>query len=95
MDGPFQMQISSLDYSSYVGAIGTGLIKRGKVATNMPVAIIDHDGKKRNGRVLQVLGFMGLERTQIESAEAGNIIAVSGIENIRISDTLCDTECLD
>ncbi len=95
IDGPFQMQISSLDYSSYVGAIGTGLIKRGTAVTNMPVTIVDRDGKKRNGRVLQVLGFMGLERTQIESAQAGNIIAVSGIENIRISDTLCDPECVE
>jgi len=90
LDGPFQMQISSLDYSSYVGAIGVGRIKRGRIKTNTPVSIIDRDGKTRQGRVLQVLGFMGLERTEVPEASAGDIIAVTGIENIRISDTLCD-----
>ncbi len=90
LEGPFQMQITALDYSSYVGAIGTGRVKRGRVKTNMPVSIIDADGTTRSGRVLQVLGFMGLERVEVEEAEAGDIIAVSGIENIRISDTLCD-----
>lgn len=92
LDGPFQMQISSLDYSSYVGAIGVGRVTRGQVSPNMPVTIIDREGKTRSGRVLQVLGFMGLERDEVKSAQAGDIIAVTGIEKIRISDTLCAPE---
>ncbi len=90
LDAPFQMQISSLDYSSYVGAIGIGRIQRGRLKRNMPVTIIDRDGKKRNGKILQILGFLGLQRVEIESAEAGDIVAVTGIDNLRISDTLCD-----
>jgi GTP-binding protein len=89
-EGPFQMQVSSIAYSSYVGAIAIGRITRGKVRTNQPVVIIDHDGKTRNGKVLQVLGFMGLERTEVPEAAAGDIIAITGIEGPRISDTLCD-----
>ena len=88
-DGPFQMRVSQLDYNSYVGLIGIGRIERGKVRTNMPVAIVDRDGKKRNGRVLQVLGFMGLERREVPEAEAGDIIAISGVESLSISDTVC------
>ena len=88
-DGPFQMRLSQLDYNSYVGLIGIGRIQRGKVRTNMPVAIVDRDGKKRTGRVLQVLGFMGLERKEVPEAEAGDIVAISGIENLSISDTVC------
>jgi len=88
-DGPFQMRLSQLDYNSYVGLIGIGRIQRGKVRTNMPVAIVDRDGKKRNGRVLQVLGFMGLERKEVPEAEAGDIVAISGIESLSISDTVC------
>ena len=90
VNGPFQMQISSLDYSSYVGAIGIGRISRGQVKTNTPVSIIDSEGKVRQGRVLQVLGYMGLERNEVPSASAGDIIAVTGIEGLNISDTLCD-----
>ena len=89
-EGPFQMQVSSIAYSSYVGAIAIGRITRGQVKPNQPVVIIDHDGKTRNGKVLQVLGFMGLERTEVPEAMAGDIIAITGIEGPRISDTLCD-----
>lgn len=89
-NGPFQMQISLLDYSSYVGAIGIGRIKRGKARTNMPVNIIDREGKKRQGRILQVLGHMGLERHQVDEASAGDIVAITGIEGLKISDTICD-----
>ena len=88
-DGPFQMRISQLDYNSYVGLIGIGRIQRGKVRTNMPVAVIDRDGKKRNGKILQVLGFMGLERKEVAEAEAGDIVAISGVEGLGISDTVC------
>jgi GTP-binding protein len=90
VDGPFQMQITSLAYSSYVGVIGTGRIKRGKVRTNMPVAVVGRDGKVRQGRVLQVLGFMGLDKIEVPEAQAGDIIAVTGIEELGISETVCD-----
>src|SRR5699024_6756502 len=88
-EGAFQMRISQLDYSSYVGVIGVGRVERGTVRTNMPVSVIDREGKKRQGKVLQVLGFMGLERTEVREARAGDIIAISGIENLGISDTVC------
>lgn len=90
LDGPFQMQISQLDYSSYVGAIGIGRISRGKVRPNMNVSVIDRDGKIRNGKILQVLGYLGLERKPEDEASAGDIVAITGIDNLRISDTLCD-----
>ncbi len=88
--GPFQMQVTSLSYSTYVGLIGIGRIRRGSVRTNQAVAVVDREGKKRSGRVLQVLGFSGLKREEIPEAQAGDIVAISGIENISISDTLCD-----
>ena len=89
-EGPFQMQISTLAYSTYVGLIGIGRIRRGRVKTNQPVMVVDREGKKRQGRVLQVLGFKGLKREEIEEASAGDIVGVSGLEKIGISDTLCD-----
>jgi GTP-binding protein len=89
-NGPFQMQVSSLDYSSYVGAIAVGRIKRGRVKANQQVAVVDCDGKQRNAKVLQVLGFMGLERAEVPEAAAGDIIALTGIESPHISDTICD-----
>lgn len=89
-DGPFQMRISSLSYSNYVGVIGVGRVQRGTVRTNMPVSVIDRAGKVRNGKVLQVLGFMGLERIEVERAHAGDIIAISGIDGLGISETVCD-----
>jgi len=92
--GPFQMQISSLAWSSYVGAIGIGRIARGSIKPNTPIVVIDREGKQRNGRILQVLGFAGLERVEIPDANAGDIVAISGVENIRISDTLCDPKCV-
>ncbi|MDF3054982.1 MAG: typA [Gammaproteobacteria bacterium] len=95
IEGPFQMQVTTLDYSSYVGAIAIGRIARGKVKTNTPVTLIDSEGKTRNGRVLQVLGYLGLDRTEIPNAQAGDIIAISGIESPHISDTLCDPSCVE
>lgn len=89
-DGPLQLQISTLDYNSYVGIIGIGRIRRGEVKTNMAVKIIDDAGKVRGGRVLQVLSFNGLERVEVGSAEAGDIVAITGIDPLSISDTLCD-----
>ena len=88
--GPFQMQVISLDYNSYVGVIGIGRIARGKVKTNTAVTIIDRNGAKRNGRMLQILGFLGLERIEVPEAQAGDIIAFTGIAPLNISDTLCD-----
>lgn len=94
-DGPFQMQIVSLDYSTYVGVIGIGRIKRGQIKTNMAVTIIDREGNKRNGRILQLLGFMGLDRTEVPEAFAGNIVAITGIDKLKISDTICDPACVE
>jgi GTP-binding protein len=92
MEGPFQMQVSSLDYNSYVGVIGIGRIKRGRVKTNAQVVLINPEGKTRKAKVLQVLGFNGLERIEVPEAEAGDIIAFTGIQGLQISDTLCDPE---
>ena len=88
-DGPFQMLISQLDYNNFVGVIGIGRIQRGTLKKNMPVTVIGRDGKKRQGKVMQVLGFMGLERIEQDSAEAGDIVAISGIQDLTISDTVC------
>jgi len=89
-DGPFQLQVSSLDYNSYVGVIGIGRIRRGKVKTNTPVIILDHEGNRRTGRMLQILGFQGLERIEFPEAAAGDIIAFTGIDRLGISDVICD-----
>jgi len=94
-DGPFQMRVTSLDYNSYVGVIGVGRIQRGKVRTNQQVVVVGADGTRRNARVLQVLGFMGLERVEVPEAQAGDIIAFSGIEGLGISDTLCDPSAVE
>ena len=91
-DGPFQMRISLLDYSSYVGVIGVGRIRRGQVRTNQRVTVVDTEGKQRNGRVLQVLGFRGLERLEVPTGDAGDIVAISGIDNLGISETVCSRD---
>ena len=88
-DGAFQMRISQLDYNNFVGVIGIGRIQRGTLNKGMPVAVIDRHGKKRQGKVMQVLGFLGLERIEQDSAEAGDIVAISGISDLTISDTIC------
>jgi GTP-binding protein len=90
IDGPFQMQITSLDYSSFVGAIGIGRIERGVAKKNMQNLLVAPDGSKRNVKIVQLLGFSGLERHEVNSATAGDIVGVVGIENISISDTLCE-----
>ena len=90
--GPLQMQISALDYSSYVGVIGVGRITRGTLAPNTQVTVVDGEGGTRKGKVLQVMGYLGLERIDVEAAEAGDIVCVTGIEGLNISDTLCDPE---
>ena len=90
VEGPFQMQVSQLDYNSYVGVIGVGRITRGSIESNTPVTVVDRDGGRRNGRILQIMGFHGLERVERERAQAGDIIAFTGLERLNISDTLCD-----
>jgi len=87
-DGPFQMRISQLDYNNFVGVIGIGRVQRGTLKKGMQVAVIDREGKKRQGKIAQVLGFLGLERIEQDSAEAGDIVAISGIADLTISDTL-------
>ena len=89
---PFQMQISALDSNEYVGVIGIGRIKAGKIKPNDPVVIIDSDKEERKGKVLQVMSHRGLERIEVSEADAGDIVCVSGIEKIFISDTLCSPE---
>jgi len=92
VDGPLQLQVSQLDYSNYVGSIGIGRIRRGTIRRAMPVAVIDREGNVRNERIGQVFGFMGLERVEVEEAKAGDIIAFSGLEAPKISDTICDPD---
>ena len=93
--GRFQMQISTLDYSSYVGAIGIGRIQRGRVQTNTPIVLVGAAGVRRHARVLQVLRAVGLERKEVAEAGAGDIVAVTGIDHLRVSDTLCDPEAVE
>lgn len=88
-NGPLQLQVSSLTYDSYVGVLGIGRIQRGQIEANSPVGIVSADGSVRNGRVLELFGFHGLERIKIPSAGAGDIIVFSGIDDLAISDTLC------
>ena len=95
VDGAFQMQISSLDYNSFVGVIGVGRIQRGSIKTNTPVVVVDKDGNKRNGRILKIMGYHGLERVDVESAQAGDIVCVTGIDSLNISDTLCDPKVVE
>ena len=90
VDGPFRMQISSLDYNSFVGVIGIGRIERGQVKTNTPVTVIDKDGKTRNGRILKIMGYHGLDRVDVDSAQAGDIVCITGLDDLNISDTICD-----
>ncbi len=94
-EGALQMQISALDYSSYVGVIGVGRITRGTLQPNTQVTVVADDCAARRGRVLQVMGYMGLERIDVASANAGDIVCVTGIEGLNISDTLCDPDVLE
>ena len=94
-EGPFQMQISALDYSSYVGVIGVGRVTRGKISRNTPVTVIDSENKTRPGRVLEILGNMGVERVPVEEATAGDIVCITGIDGLNISDTLCSPETVE
>jgi len=92
VDGPLQLQVSSLDYDPYVGVLGIGRISRGQISANTAVTIVRADGTQRNGRVMDLYGFHGLERRPVEVAGAGDIIVFSGIDDLKISDTICDRE---
>jgi len=91
-DGPLQLQVSSLDYDTYVGVLGIGRISRGTLKTNAPVSVVAPDATSRRARVLEVFGFSGLKRQRIDSASAGDIVVFSGIDRLGISDTLCDRD---
>ncbi|WP_338518642.1 translational GTPase TypA [Alteromonas gracilis] len=95
VDGAFQMQISQLDYNSYVGVIGVGRVKRGSVKPNQQVTVVTADGQKRNGKVGLVYGYLGLARHEVESAHAGDIIAITGLGELKISDTICDVNTVE
>jgi len=90
VDGPLQLQVTLLDYSSYVGAIGIGRIKRGTIKRGMTVTVVSREGKQRSEKITQILGFHGLTRVEVESAGAGDIVAFAGISEPKVSDTLCD-----
>ena len=91
-NAPFRMQISALDSNSYVGVIGIGRITGGYVKPNDKVVVVNKDGIERKAKILQILGHHGLERVEIDDAEAGDIVCITGIESLNISDTLCDPE---
>ena len=95
LEGPLQMQVSALDYSSYVGVIGIARIRRGRLRRNTQVVIANADGGERRGRVLQILAFHGLERVELDEASAGDIIAFTGVDGLKISDTICDPEVVE
>ena len=93
--GALQMQISALDYSSYVGVIGIGRIKRGKIKPNEQVIVISPDESEKKGKVLQVMGYEGLERVEVQEAVAGDIICITGIDKLNISDTICSPDAIE
>ena len=95
IDGPLQLQISALDSNSYVGVIGIGRIKQGSVKPNDQVVVINRDGETRKGKVLQVMGYEGLDRIEISKAEAGSIVCITGIDKLNISDTVCDPSSIN
>ncbi len=95
LEAPFQMQISSLDYSEYEGVIGLGLIKRGAVEKGKAITLITREGDERNGRIASIYLNKGLERFRVESAHAGDIVCITGIDGINISDTLCDISAVE
>lgn len=89
INGPLQMQISALDFSNYVGVIGLGRITRGEIVAGDQIVVVSRDGEERKGKILQVMGYKGLERAAVERAFAGDIVCISGVEGIKISDTIC------
>jgi GTP-binding protein len=92
VNGSLQMQVSTLDYNSYVGIIGVGRIKRGVIKSGMQIGLIDSEGNSRKGKISQVYSFLGLERIEVDSASAGDIVAIAGLDPLSISDTICDPD---
>ena len=92
-DGPLQLQISALDSNNYVGVIGIGRIKRGSIKQNKQITVIDRNGKTRKAKILQVMGYEGLERVEVNEADAGSIVCITGVDKLNISDTICDPSC--
>ena len=95
LEGGFQLQVSALNYSSYVGVIGIGRVQRGRLRRNSSVVLVNASGEVRKGRILQVFGFLGLERIEQEEAEAGQIVAFTGVDPLSISDTLCSEDAIE
>ena len=95
VDEPFQMQISSLNYSTYEGVMGIGRVNRGQIARNSPITLVDRYGEERRARVLNIYGYRGLETIVRETAKAGDIVCVSGVEKLSISDTLCSPDLVE
>ncbi len=95
LDGPFQMQISALDYSSYVGVIGIGRIARGSLSPNQQIVVVTPGGEQRKAKVLQVMGYHGLQRLETDIAYAGDIVCITGVDKLGISDTLCNPEAIE
>eukprot|EP00471_Norrisiella_sphaerica_P013782 CAMPEP_0184492128 /NCGR_PEP_ID=MMETSP0113_2-20130426/22366_1 /TAXON_ID=91329 /ORGANISM="Norrisiella sphaerica, Strain BC52" /LENGTH=745 /DNA_ID=CAMNT_0026876783 /DNA_START=118 /DNA_END=2355 /DNA_ORIENTATION=- len=95
LEGPFQMQVTNLDYNSFQGAIAIGRVSRGRIGTNTGVKVASADGKTSSARILQIFGYQGLDRVQMPYAQAGDIVALTGIERPRISDTICDPENIE
>ena len=94
-EGPFRMQISSLDYDTFAGVIGIGRIERGTVKPNTQIVVADPQGGKRNGRILKIMGYHGLDRIEVDSAQAGDIVCITGVDKLNISDTLCDPQAVE
>ena len=95
VEGPFQMQVSTLDYSPYVGVIGIGRVRRGSAVPRSTVVVVDSDGNQRRGRILSIQASRGLDRVDLESADVGDIVCITGIEEVNVSDTLCDPNCVE
>ena len=95
IEGPLQLQISALDSNSYVGVIGIGRIKRGVISPNKQIVVVDRYGNTRKGKILQVMGYQGLNRLEVEKASAGSIVCITGIDKLNISDTICDPSNID
>ena len=93
--GPFQMQVSTLDYSSYVGVIGIGRVRRGSASPGTRVTVIDSNGEQRSAKILSIQANRGLERIDLLSADAGDIVCITGIDNVGVSDTLCDPAAVE
>lgn len=92
LDGLLQMQITSLAYDQYVGVLGVGRVKRGVINAGETIFTVSDEGKQKKGKILQVMSYAGLERMPVKTAQAGDIVCISGLDEIKISDTICSLE---